>query len=498
MRHRSKSLLLAFLLVSLTATAGAAPFAYITNSFDNSLSIIDTANNTVAATILSVGLGPHGVAVSADGKRVYVANLDEQSVSVIDTTTATVATKIPVGLMPYGVAIDPTGARVYVTNSGADTVSVINTATNAVSATINLGSVGSVPRGVEVSPDGARVYVAHRFGPPSVSVIDAATNAVVATLDEGWGATGLAIHPSGTRLFVTEEFSNLLKVIDTATLGTPTPQFVNVPLQGMFEPQGVAVNPAGTRVYVAITGSDTVSVIDPSLIGSPTDPVIKNISVTGLPFGLAVSSDGKQIFVSRWADHKVSVINGETNELVVLPDGGIAVGLNPVAFGRFVQAIISEPARPDYRFVAWLRPIHNPGLNIRNAGARVVVRWQLEDRATKKPVSDLGAIKSVQYVRIDCRSGRVSPNAAPTNAKGKLRFVAREYRYRNHDDDDDDDDDDKNEHKLGRDRGRGPAGRGYYRFAWQTDRKWDKPSQCMRFIVTLGDGDVQTVDFRFR
>lgn len=494
MRHRSKSLLLAFLLVSLTATAGAAPFAYITNSFDNSLSIIDTANNTVAATIASVGLGPHGVAVSADGKRVYVANLDEQSVSVFDTTTATVATKIPVGLMPYGVAIDPTGSRVYVTNSGADTVSVINTATNAVSATINLGSVGSVPRGVEVSPDGARVYVAHRFGPPSVSVIDAATNAVVATLDEGWGATGLAIHPSGTRLFVTEEFSNLLKVIDTATLGTPTPQFINVPLG--FEPQGVAVNPAGTRVYVAITGSDTVSVIDPSLIGTPTDPVIKNINVTGLPFGLAVSSDGKQIYVSRWADHKVSVINGDTNELVVLPDGGISVGLNPVAFGRFVQAIISEPARPDYRFVGWLRPIHNPGLNIRHDGARVVVRWQLEDLATKKPVSDLGAIKSVQYVRIDCRSGQVYRNAAPTNAKGKLRFIAREYRYRNHDNDDDDDEDDKSARNQGRDPDKRLAGRGYYRFAWQTGNRWDK--QCMRFIVTLADGDVHTVDFRFR
>jgi YVTN family beta-propeller protein len=57
----------------LVSIADAAPFAYITNSIDNTVSVIDTATNIVAATV-NVGPNPHGVAVTPDGKKVYVAN----------------------------------------------------------------------------------------------------------------------------------------------------------------------------------------------------------------------------------------------------------------------------------------------------------------------------------------------------------------------------------------------------------------------------------------
>jgi len=51
----------------------AAPFAYIANSGSNSVSVIDTATNTVVATV-GVGSAPIGVAANAAGTRVYVAN----------------------------------------------------------------------------------------------------------------------------------------------------------------------------------------------------------------------------------------------------------------------------------------------------------------------------------------------------------------------------------------------------------------------------------------
>ncbi len=73
--------------------AGAAPFAYITNYDDNTVSVIDTATNKVTSTV-PVGLGPGGVAVAPDGKKVYVANNDSNSVSVIDTATNSVTANI--------------------------------------------------------------------------------------------------------------------------------------------------------------------------------------------------------------------------------------------------------------------------------------------------------------------------------------------------------------------------------------------------------------------
>src|ERR1700730_3486747 len=106
--------------------------AYITTSTFNSVSVIDTATNKVAATI-SVGVTPFGVAVTRDGSKVFVvnANFPSNSVSVIDTATNMVTATIPVGSgdvpEPRAAAVTPDGSKVYVTNANVDTVSVINT-----------------------------------------------------------------------------------------------------------------------------------------------------------------------------------------------------------------------------------------------------------------------------------------------------------------------------------------------------------------------------------
>ena len=62
------------------------------------------------------------------------------TVSVIDTASNTVVATIPVGVNPVGVAITPDGTRAYVTNEGSNTVSVIDIATNTVVATISVGA----------------------------------------------------------------------------------------------------------------------------------------------------------------------------------------------------------------------------------------------------------------------------------------------------------------------------------------------------------------------
>ncbi len=107
--------------------------AYVTHSWNNSVSVIDTNNNTVLTTI-GVGSNPNGVAVSPNGTLAYVANADSNTVSVIDTATHTVIDTNPsnpgidsivVGLNPGGVAVSPNGS-VYVSNWTSNTVSVIS------------------------------------------------------------------------------------------------------------------------------------------------------------------------------------------------------------------------------------------------------------------------------------------------------------------------------------------------------------------------------------
>ena len=69
---------------------------------------------------VTVGSGPYGVAVTPNGAYAYVTNEGGDTVSVISTTTNTVAATITVGNEPYGVAITPNGAYAYVTNHGSE------------------------------------------------------------------------------------------------------------------------------------------------------------------------------------------------------------------------------------------------------------------------------------------------------------------------------------------------------------------------------------------
>ena len=142
------------------AVAPNGTLLYITDT-DGTILVFDTATNSLAGTPVVVGSSPTAAAASRDGTKVYIANFDSNSVSVIDSATNTV-TNIAVGTFPNAVAVSPNGQLGYVANLGSGSVSVIDTATNTISDTI---SVGARPAAVAVSPDGAHLYVANDFSP---------------------------------------------------------------------------------------------------------------------------------------------------------------------------------------------------------------------------------------------------------------------------------------------------------------------------------------------
>ena len=320
--------------ITVMQLVGIGPYAYITNSGDNTVSVIDTATNNVAA-VIPVGNYPMGVAVTLDGKKVYVTNIYDKTVSIIDATKNKVTATIPVGNAPRGVAISPDGKRVYVPhpdlgNPSNNTILIIDTSTNEVEATV---LVGEVPFGVAVTLDGKKVYVTN-IDDKTVSVIDTATNTVIATIPVGNNPRGVAISPDGKRVYVAcDEGSNngYIYVIDAVKN-----QVTATVLVGKL-PSEVAVTPDGKRVYVTNGLSNTISVID-----TATNKVTATIPVGNAPSGVAVTPDGSKVYVTNSGSNNVSVIGTSTNKVTATMN----VGRSPNSFGQFIGSLQAQSIFP--------------------------------------------------------------------------------------------------------------------------------------------------------
>ena len=313
------TVLVAFVLIDLNAMAQTA---YVGNTSNNTISVINLVTNAVIATI-PVGQTPYGVSVSHDGTKAYITNGLGNTVSIINTATNTVSATINVGGTPQGIVVNPSGTKVYVVNFNSHTISVINTATNTVSATINVGNY-TQPVGISISPNGSKLYVTlSQFD--EVKVINTTTNAVSATIPVGAEPMGICVSPDGSKVYVVNGAANTISVIKTSTNTVTNTIAVGT------NPRGIAISPDGRKVYVAnFNPAGTVSVID-----TATNTVVSTIVVGNNPFGISVSPDGTKVCVADYsATGSISVINPVTNTVSTT----IAVGSFPYSFGNFITA----------------------------------------------------------------------------------------------------------------------------------------------------------------
>ena len=173
--------------------------------------------------------------------------------SVIDTATNTVIAAIPVSGLPYLVAVTPDGRKLYVTDYCDSTLSVISTVSNAVITTISVVPSYSACAGgsVAVTPDGSKAYFASYNANPAV--ISTATDTVTATIPLLYSSS-VAVSPDGTRVYIPG--GNHLHGYEVAT-----DQFVGgsdyIGASG-----GVSVTPDGRKVYVANPDANEAFVVD--------------------------------------------------------------------------------------------------------------------------------------------------------------------------------------------------------------------------------------------
>jgi YVTN family beta-propeller protein len=190
--------------------------AWVANIGDNTISIVDTGTFRILGTI-AVGKGPTGLTFSRDGRFAYVSNQGDKTVEVIDTATHRVLKAIPVGTNPHFLVLGPDG-RIWGTNTGGTDIYVIDPATQDKAGSIN---VGPGPQQIAFGFKGlqgpnAYVTVAGLNRVVVVSA-DPSNLRILEQIDVGQRPNGISNNREGTRLFVVHENSNDLKVIDTGS-----------------------------------------------------------------------------------------------------------------------------------------------------------------------------------------------------------------------------------------------------------------------------------------
>ena len=173
---------------------------------------------------------PAGLALSTDGRTLYVAENLADSLAVIEVSTGAVLQRLATGRYPYGVAVTPDG-RVLVTNWGASTLSVFAAAGSGRLNAATLVPGGRHPSALILNKNGTRAFIASG-STDRITVLDTRSDAVVATLfdpppsgpDEGTTPNALVLSDDGMRLFAAEADANAVAVFDLKPATADVPQ----------------------------------------------------------------------------------------------------------------------------------------------------------------------------------------------------------------------------------------------------------------------------------
>ncbi len=180
-----------------------------------------------------------------------------------------------------------------VSNFKDDTVSLIDLTNGGLAATV---PAGDGPWGIAVHPRGTELWVTNRQG-RSVSVIDIASRAVVASIPVGRTPLGIAMDPTGARAYVASYGDDWIDVLDTASR-TRVARF-----RADRGPSSIAFERSGQTLYVASFGADSVTALDPT-----TGRVLARVRTDHKPTQLAIDESRGRVYVTNLAGRSVTVI----------------------------------------------------------------------------------------------------------------------------------------------------------------------------------------------
>ena len=225
---------------------------------------------------------PCGIAISPDEKIAYVCLSINNSLGIVNLESGRLVSQIPTGVAPFDVVLSNDGATAFVSNWGGRRPDKgARTATSAGTPTL------VDERGVASSG--------------SVSVIDLALPNVSAEIDVDLHPSDLALSPDGAQLYVANANSDSVSVIDARVHRRTGSIMVRPDPKLLFgsAPNGVALSPDGRRLFVANGGNNAVAVVASGDPGKGTEVGrVEGFIPTGWYPG-AIVADDRHLYVAN-------------------------------------------------------------------------------------------------------------------------------------------------------------------------------------------------------
>lgn len=289
---------------------------WVVNPDNDSVSIFNANTGAKIAEVV-VGTSPRAVAIDAAGQA-WVTSKRSANVQVIDKSTLTVSRTLAMTRVaqPHGIAMSPAGDFAYIVLEATGELVKYQTSNFTKIKTL---TIGGTPRHVAVSADGATVYVSRYITPP---LPGESTVTVQTTKPDGSAAGGEIVKVRASDLVslgtVTLGFSTKS---DAENRGRGVPNYLGAMSispdgsQAWIPSKQDNIQRGGARDGLALNFQNTVRAITSRVaMGSGVEDLAKRIDHDNSSVASAAAFDplGVLLFVALETSREVAVINAHT------------------------------------------------------------------------------------------------------------------------------------------------------------------------------------------
>nr|WP_305098020.1 PQQ-dependent catabolism-associated beta-propeller protein [Croceibacterium sp. D39] len=269
--------------------------------------VLDGASGEVEGA-LQTGERPRGLALSPDGKTLYVAASESNRIEAWDSHSLRKLRELGSGSDPERIAVSPDGATIYAANEDKSAVSFIDVASGKVVREVR---VGPEPEGIGVSPDG-KLLIATSEVASVAHFIDVASAKVTDNLPVGSRPREVLFLKGGREAWVSSEQRGTIAVFDTASREMKRTIDLAAAFPDLENPQAVELELTrdGKRAFVAMGRGDRVAEIDPV-----SYRVVRSFPTGHRTWGIALSPDDARLYAVSGLSGTATIIDLEKDKV---------------------------------------------------------------------------------------------------------------------------------------------------------------------------------------